>query len=100
MYKVLDVREYDKVVQAKYYHSTQAGLVEVIQRHFVVAICEDIHTKERKRFEFFEGYQSKGIGSYLGYQGDFNYITRGDYIEVVDTDTYPEVKIVNVSVDQ
>jgi len=95
MYKVLDVREYESIKEyrlSKLGYGTQSIYVDKTQ--CIVAICENTETGKRSRFEFYPGYQDISLGDikYYGYKGEYNLIVPGDTIEVVDTDTYKEVR--------
>ena len=101
MYKVLDVRE---VVipngctgsSDSYSNSIKLNTYSVT---YVVVICEHIKSKERCRFEFYEGRESKdfmGNRSYHGYKGDFRLLVNGDLFEVkVKNNDYDRVKLLN-----
>lgn len=90
MFKVLEIREifktcndFKKIKSNKY-------------RNVVIAICENVDTKERKRFDFYSGC---GIG------GSYNLLASGDLFEIKESTTYcdGEVFIVdkrNVNTDE
>lgn len=98
MYKVLDVREqtianYGTVSSGSYSGGT--GHVNLEVRRKTIVIAEDAE-HNRKRFEFYEGYQERnyyGDTSYYGYRGDYDLLVPGDYFEIEKTSTYPVVKL-------
>ena len=101
MYKVLDVREVVKPngctgISDSYSSGIKLTTYSVT---YVVVICEAVESKERCRFEFYEGRESKnfmGNTYYHGYKGDFRLLVKGDLFEVeVKNNDYDRVKLLN-----
>ena len=101
MYKVLDVREqvianYGTVSSGSYSGGTGHVSLEVQRKTIVIAEDAD---HNRKRFEFYEGYQEKNFrGDYncYGYRGDYDLLVPGDYFEIEKTSTYPNVRMIKL----
>ena len=101
MYKVLDVREVVKPngctgISDSYSSSIKSNIYSI---SYVIVICEETESKERYRFEFYEGRESKdfmGKTRYYGYRGDFRLLVNGDLFEVeVKNNDYDRVKLLN-----
>lgn len=101
MYKVLDVRE---VVRPNYCTGSSDSYNNNIKLNtysvaYVIVICEHVESKERCRFEFYEGHISKnfmGENCCYGYKGDFRLLVKDDLFEVqVNNNDYDRVKLLN-----
>ena len=99
MYKVLDVREYQGIDKGSFSTSLNSnhGTMSVSQTHYVVVICQDTETAQRKRFIFYDGYENEFLGKthYYGYQGCFSLLVPGDTFEIEETSTFDRVKLLN-----
>lgn len=101
MYKALDVRE---IVKTDYCAGSSDSYSNNIKLNtysvtYIIVICEHFKSKERCRFEFYEGRESKdfmGNRYYRGYKGDFRLLVNGDLFEVqVKNNDYDRVKLLN-----
>jgi len=99
MYKVLDVREYNKIGKSYWYHGYggNGGELSISQHLRVVVIAEEVETMQRARFEFFDAYvfEFGGKAHFGGYLGDFALLVPGDYFELQDTVAQKRVVICN-----
>ena len=88
-YKVLDVRERE-VPFTKQYNTHLEN-----SSHTVYVIIAEDTKKHRCRFVMYDKYIERIAGEvcYLGYTGDFDLIVKGDWIEIEQTDTWPNVAI-------
>lgn len=80
-YKVLDVREY--ITEEKY--------------HIHVVIASDINTHERKRFEFFKGRETNGLGGtrlFYGNSGDYDLLVPGDLFTIEKEHGYDKIVLI------
>ena len=101
MYKVLDIRE---LVKTDYCAGSSDSYSNNIKLNtysvaYIIVICEHVESKERCRFEFYEGRELKdfmGNRYYRGYKGDFRLLVNGDLFEVqVKNNDYDRVKLLN-----
>ena len=92
-YKVLDVRERESTYSYTEYHQNYTA------KHIVFTIIAEDKDGNRRRFCMCDNYKSKDFGEwcYYGYEGDFDLIVKGDWIEIEQTDTWPKVTILGVS---
>ncbi len=102
-YKALDVREIVVTTDACLWYSESCnntrGAIRIDELVQIVVIAED-ENKQRKRFHFFRGHQEQVFGRthYHGYRGDYDILVPGDMFEIVDTDTYTTVNILQEDV--
>lgn len=97
MYKVLDVREYNKPGHATMHKDITGNnaKIHIPQSLRFVVIAEDVPTAERVRFEFFDAYEFE-FGNkthYGGFLGDFELLIPGDYFVIEDTPAQKKVCI-------
>lgn len=71
-YKVLDVREY----------------INEHKRHVCVVIAVSCETYERKRFEFYKGDESRGVG------GDYALLIPGDFFTIEKEHGYDKIVLI------
>lgn len=99
MYKVLDVREYNKIGKAYWYkgYCGNGGELSISQHLRFVVIAEEVETMQRVRFEFFDAYvfEFGGKEHFGGYLGDFSLLVPGDYFLIQDTEAQKKVVICN-----
>ena len=97
-YKVLDVREKEST-----YSYTDRNNTYTATHSVFVIIAEDTLGK-RKRFHMYDSYKSLFLGewSYYGYEGDFDLIVKGHWIEIekIENALWPKVTVLGVSDEQ
>ena len=99
MYKVLDVREYNKIGKCYWYngYGGNGGELSISQHLRVVVIAEEGETMQRVRFEFFDAYvfEFGGKAHFGRYLGDFALLVPGDYFRIEDTVAQKKIVICN-----
>lgn len=80
MFKVLDVREIEKLEEI----DNSYGIIGIKTRMTYVVIAENHSSHDRVRFEFYDGYNENVLNKvrHYGYKGDFDILIKGDYFEV------------------
>lgn len=99
IYKVLDVREYDKIEEVNWRKGFgNGGYVRVCANHIVAVLAED-SKGNRERFEFYKGQEFNALGDshYTGYCGLYDMLVPGDTFTVEQTSTYQKVTLMNVN---
>ena len=84
MFKVLDVREIEKLEKI----DNSYGIASIKTRMIYIVIAENHSTHDRVRFEFYDGYNETILNKtkYYGYKGDFDILIKGDYFEIEEPD--------------
>ena len=79
-YIALDVREIEKIEEI----DNSYGIASIKTQRIYVVIAGDRKSRDRVRFEFYDGYSEKVLNKtrYYGYKGDFSTLIKGDYFEV------------------
>ena len=97
-YKVLDVREKESTYNYTDRTNTYANT------HTVYVIIAEDKDGKRKRFHMYDAYKSLFLNEWLyyGYEGDFDLIVKGDWIEIekIENALWPKVTILGVSDEQ
>ena len=86
MFKVLDVREIEKIEEI----DTSYGIASIKTQMTYVVIAENHSSHDRIRFEFYDGYNENVLNKirYYGYKGDFDILIKGDYFEIEEPNEY------------
>ncbi|MBQ8806616.1 MAG: hypothetical protein IJZ68_09260 [Bacteroidaceae bacterium] len=99
MFKVLSVREYDKIEEVKFSSGIGGGngYVNMKKTHFVVVVAVTIGPgmQARKRIAFCPAHTYEFLGRtvYEGYAGDYELLVPGDIFEIQETKTFKKVVI-------
>lgn len=81
MFKVLDVREIQKIEEIDNSYGIKTRMIYVV-------IADNHSSHDRVRFEFYDGYNERILNKtrYYGYKGDFDILIKGDYFEIEEPD--------------